>query len=115
MKEKKTDEYFSFLELKEKETCQSLFYTKKELKEVLESYLDAFIIPNYQIQPLENYKLKFYGEGKIVCLEIESLDNHLRGESALWAKLDEGDGVMADFFQYYLYIPEGKDELEILR
>ncbi|PXY40616.1 hypothetical protein DMB65_11960 [Flavobacterium cheongpyeongense] len=115
LKEKKKEQYFSYLELKEKETCQSLFYDKKELQQILDAYLDAFTIPNYQMQPLENYKLKLYGDGRIVCLEIESSDNHLRGESALWAKLDEGDGIMADFLQYYLYIPEGEDELEILR
>ncbi|CAD0002093.1 hypothetical protein [Flavobacterium chungangense] len=115
LKEKKIEEYFSYLELKEKETCQSLFYRKKELEEILKAYLDAFKIPHYQIQPLENYKLKIYGDGRIVCLEIESLDNNLRGESALWAKFDEGDGMVADFLQYYLYIPEGEDELVILR
>ncbi|WP_163408087.1 hypothetical protein [Flavobacterium ajazii] len=115
LKEKKTEEYFSYLELKEKETCQSLFYNKKDLQEVLDAYLESFTIPNYEFQPLENYKLKLYGDGRIVCLEIDSLDNKLKGESALWAKFDEGDGIMLDFLQYYLYIPEGEDELVILR
>jgi hypothetical protein len=115
LKEKKKEEYFSFLELREKETRQSLYFNKKELEEILDLYLDPFTIPNYKMQPLENYKLKFYGDGRIVCLELESLDNHLRGESALWAKVDEGDGEMGDFFKFYLYIPEGEDELEILR
>lgn len=114
-KEKKTDIYFSFLELKERETCQSLFYNKTELKEVLDTYLDPFTISNYHIKPIENYKLKLYGNGRIACLEIESLDNYLRGESALWAEFDEGNGMMADFLQCYLYIPEGEDELVILR
>ncbi|MCP2028706.1 hypothetical protein L1276_003877 [Flavobacterium sp. HSC-32F16] len=39
----------------------------------------------------------------------------MTGKSALWAKFDEGDGTIADFFKIYLYIPKGKDELEILR
>lgn len=39
----------------------------------------------------------------------------MRGKSALWAKFDEGDGMMFDFFKYYLYIPEGEDELKIIR
>ncbi|MCP2028710.1 hypothetical protein L1276_003881 [Flavobacterium sp. HSC-32F16] len=115
LKEKKTEEYFSYLELKEKETCQSLFYNKKELQDVLDSYLESFTIPNYEFQPLENYKLKLYGDGRIVCLELVSSDPKMKDKSALWAKFDEGDGMMADFLQYYLYIPEGKDELEILR
>ena len=115
LKEKKTDEYFSFLELKEKETSQSLFYAKKDLEETLVEYLELFTIKDYKIEPLENYKLKFYGDGRIVCLELTSLDSRLRGESALWAKYKEDGGTMVAFRKYYLYIPEGKDELEILR
>lgn len=113
--EKKVDDYFSYLELKEKETCQSLFFKRLELEEILKSYLEAFTIPNYKLQPLENYKLKFYGNGKIVSLELESLEGKMRGKSALWAKYDEGDGMMADYLKYYLYIPEGETELKILR
>ncbi|OOV16611.1 hypothetical protein [Flavobacterium sp. LM4] len=115
LKEKKKEEYFSYLDLKEKETRQSLFFNEKELREILDLYLDPFTIPNYQMQPLENYKLKFYGNGKIVCLELNSLDNNFRGESALWAIFDEGDGEMLDFFKFYLYIPEGEDELVMIR
>jgi len=111
--EKKEDDYFSYLELKEKETCQSLFYNKTELQETLEYYLEAFTIKDYKLQPLENYVLKFYGDGKIVCLELKSQDKNLKGESALWAKYDKDR--MADFLKYYLYIPEGEDELKILR
>ncbi|PXY40617.1 hypothetical protein DMB65_11965 [Flavobacterium cheongpyeongense] len=112
---KKREEYFSYVEKKEKEICQSLFSTERDLEETLIEYLEPFTIKNYQIQPLENYKLKFYGDGKIVCLELTSNDSKMRGKSALWAKFDEGDGMIADFFKIYLYIPEGKDELEILR
>jgi len=111
--EKREDDYFSYLELKEKETCQSLFYNKIEMEETLESYQEAFIIKDYKLQPLENYILKLYGEGKIVCLELNSQDKNLKGESALWAKYDKDR--MADFLTYYLYIPEGEDEFKILR
>ncbi|GEM_PF-2157635 len=30
-------------------------------------------------------------------------------------KFDEGDGLMADFLKYYLYLPERQNELKILR
>ncbi|MCP2028709.1 hypothetical protein L1276_003880 [Flavobacterium sp. HSC-32F16] len=115
LKEKKTEEYFSYLELRENETRQSLYFNKKELQRILDIYLDPFTIPNYQMQSLENYKLKLYGDGRIVCLELNSLDNDFRGESALWAIFDEGDGEMLDFFKFYLYIPEGEDELVMIR
>ncbi|AXB56064.1 hypothetical protein [Flavobacterium fluviale] len=111
--EKREDDYFSYLELKEKQTCQSLFYNKTELQETLESYLEAFTIEDYKLQALENYTLKFYGNGKLVCLELASLESKMRGKSALWSKFDENR--TADFLKYYLYIPEGEDELKILR
>ncbi len=111
--EKKEDDYFSYLELKEKQTCQSLFYNKAELQETLESYQEAFTIKDYKLQPLENYKLQLYGDGKVVCLELTSLESKMRGKSALWAKFDKNR--TADFLKYYLYIPEGEDELKILR
>ncbi|MFG4000858.1 hypothetical protein [Flavobacterium aquidurense] len=111
--EKRENDYFSYLELKEKETCQSLFYNKAELQEILNSYLEAFTIEDYKLQPLKNYIVKLYGDGKIVCLELISEDKNLEGESALWAKYDKDR--MADFLKYYLYIPEGETELKILR
>lgn len=112
---KKADDLFSFLELKEKEISQSLFYNRTDLEETLEAYLEPFTLDSYKLEPLENYKLKFYGDGKIVCLELISLDSRLRGESALWGKYKEDGGTMATFRNYYLYIPEGKNELEIIR
>ncbi len=111
--EKKEDEYFSYLELKEKETCQSLFYDKTDLQEILEAYQEAFIIEDYKLQPLQNYIVKLYGDGKLVCLELKSQDKNLRGESALWAKYDKDR--MADFLTYYLYIPERGNDFKILR
>ncbi|WP_294960969.1 hypothetical protein [uncultured Flavobacterium sp.] len=111
--EKREDDYFSYLELREKQTCQSLFYNKSELQEILESYQEAFTIPDYKLQPLENYTIKLYGNGRIVCLELTSLEPKMRGKSALWAKFDKNR--TADFLKYYLYIPEKESELKILR
>ncbi|WP_163408085.1 hypothetical protein [Flavobacterium ajazii] len=115
LKAKKKEEYFSYLDLKEKETRQSLFFNKRELQGILDLYLDPFTIPNHQMQPLENYKLKFYGDGRIVCLELTSQESKMRGKSALWAKFGEGDEMMLDFFKFYLYIPEGEEELVMIR
>ncbi|MCP2028704.1 hypothetical protein L1276_003875 [Flavobacterium sp. HSC-32F16] len=40
--DKEIKEYFSFLELKEKETCQSAFDSRKELEENLSAYLEPY-------------------------------------------------------------------------
>lgn len=113
--DKKTEEYFSFVELKEKETCQSDYNSKIELEENLVAYLEPFVNSTFKLEPLENYKLKFYGDGRIVCLELTSNDPKMRGKSALWGKYKKGESVRAKYRKYYLYIPEGNDELVILR
>lgn len=112
---KKVDDYFSYLELKEKETCQSTYDTREDLQENLQAYLDPFTITTFKLEPLENYKLNFYGNGKIVCLELISLEKIMRGKSALWGKYKEGESTRAKYRKYYLYIPEGEMELKILR
>lgn len=113
--EKRIDDYFSYLELKEKETCQSEFSNKTELLENLEAYLDVFNNSTFKLEPLEDYVLKLYGDGKIVCLELKSLDKIMRGKSALWGKYKDGESVRAKYRKYYLYVPEGEEELKILR
>ncbi|WP_264552101.1 hypothetical protein [Flavobacterium sp. N2038] len=111
---KKVDDFFSFLELKEKECSQSVYDTRVDLEENLQAYLDPFTIENFKLEPLENYKMVFYGDGRIVCLELTSLDGKLRGKSALWGKF-EREGLRAKFRKYYLYIPDNESELKILR
>lgn len=112
---KSVDDYFSYLELKEKETCQSEFSNKTELQENLDAYLEVFNNSTFKLEPLENYIIKLYGDGKIVCLELKSVDKIMRGKSALWGKYKDEESVRAKYRKYYLYIPEGETELKILR
>lgn len=113
--EKKIDLYFSYLELKEKETCQSEFNSKDELQENLQAYLEIFNNLTFKLEPLENYTVKLYGDGRIVCLELKSLDKIMRGKSALWGKYKDEESVRAKYRKYYLYIPEHETEFKILR
>ncbi|GAA3762407.1 hypothetical protein [Flavobacterium ginsengiterrae] len=113
--EKRVDDYFSFLELKEKETCQSEYSNKTELQENLEAYLLPFTNSTFKLEPIENYTVKLYGNGKLVSLELKSLEKIMRGKSVLWGKYKDEEAVRAKFRKYYLYIPEGENELKILR
>ncbi len=115
LNEKREDDYFSYLELKEKESCQSLFYGKTELQETLETYLEPFTNTTFKLEPLENYIVKLYGDGRIVCLELKSLEPKKRGKSALWGRYKDGETSLMKYRKYYLYIGEGEDELKILR
>ncbi|WP_159090687.1 hypothetical protein [Aquimarina aquimarini] len=61
--------------------------------------------------PLENYKIKIHGNGKLVTLE--RVDRSYLGESALIA-LDEGENTL--YTNYIsLYMPEGSHELKPIR
>ena len=83
----------------------------------MKEYLEPFSIKTYKPEPLENYKMVFYGDGKIVALEQTSMDVRLRGEGALWG-LSNDEDENAYFHYRYLYLPEGKkleDGLEVIR
>lgn len=113
--EKRVDDYFSYLELKEKESCQSLFYGKAELQETLETYLEPFTNATFNLEPLENYEVKLYGDGRIVCLELKSLESKKRGKSALWGRYKDEEISMMKYRKYYLYMLKGATEFEIIR
>ncbi len=92
--DKKKDEFFSYLYTKEAENSQSEYSSKSDLQESLDAYLKPFTDPTFKFQPLENYKMVLYGNGKIVCLEQESTDLRLKGESAFWGKYtDKNDNI----------------------
>jgi len=114
--EEKIEEFFSLLGNKEKETCQSEYSNKSDMLEVVETYLRPTTAKSYKMQPLENYRLAIYGNGKLVCLEQKSTDLRLRSRSALWAKYkDDEDNVIASFISLYLHIPKGKTNFEVIR
>lgn len=114
---KDKDAMFSYLYKKERGVRQSHYYNKERLEKVLKEYLEPFSIKTYKPEPLENYKMVFYGDGKIVALEQTSMDVRLRGEGALWG-LSNDEDENAYFHYRYLYLPEGKkleDGLEVIR
>ncbi len=61
--------------------------------------------------PLENYKMKIYGNGKLVTLE--RIDTPFLGESALLAVDEKENTLYTDYIS--LYMPEGTDELKPIR
>ena len=116
----KKDVQFPLILERERETAQSLYETKKGLNENLDAYLRPYTNSTYQLQPLENYKMVFYGADKVVALQQTSTDIRLRGKLALWAKYQNegGKSIRTSFPNLYLYLPQGKslkDGLQIIR
>ena len=66
-----------------------------------------------EMQPLENYKLEFFADGKLVALMLDTKDNRFRGNTALWAKVDYKGGVRPLFLNRYFYIPQGETEFKV--
>lgn len=116
----KIDEQFPLILNREIETAQSQYFGKEEVNEALDFYLMPYKLNYFELQPIENYKIVNYGEGRIVSLEQQSSDVRLRGQFALWAKIKlNGEKSIRTYFpNLYLYLPEGKsleDGLAIIR
>lgn len=98
------------------------------ISQIISEYLDQDLIqkgrndelldfnePTFKLEPLENYSMKLYGHGKIVCLEQTSEDLRLKKRWAIWGKYKTSEGeTRVSFTKLYLHIPKGKDTFEIL-
>lgn len=112
--EKNKDQYFSLVFNSDFRQIQSEYYTNEHLKENGNEDLFYFNTPSFKLEPIENYTMKIYGDGKLVGLEHASKDIRLRGESSIWGKYNAREGgVRVRFLRILLYIPKGKDTFEI--
>lgn len=99
------------------DNLKNQFVTKYETREYItdawEMLMDAYKLSTFEMQPVENYKMVFFADGKLVALMQNSKDSRVRGNSILWAKFERGEGVETLFCNRYFYIPKGKTEFEI--
>lgn len=118
-KGKNADQVFSFLFQKEKETTQASYDDEKGLLKIKDAYMKPFTIGSFVLEPIQDYDFKIFGNGKLISLQQKSTDPRLRSNSALWGKYkNENGSTIANFRNYYLYLPEGKkleDGLEVIR
>jgi hypothetical protein len=92
-----------------KEQFVAEYQDKKYIKDAWNEWISIYDNPTYELQPFENYKMEFFGDGRLVCLRQISTDVRLREQSALWGKYKDEDGnTRADFHGLYLYIPKGE-------
>lgn len=114
----KIEEQFPLIFKREVESAQNRYLTKLEIQEVLDELMRPYSNPTYEMQPIDHYKIVYYGDGKMVALELETNDIRLRGKSALWAKYKDGNSTLGYSQGLLLYLPQGKsleDGLEIIR
>lgn len=97
---------------KEKNYAQMMFLDQEATAYQWQSYRRNFTDETLEMRPIEQYQLKFYGEGRLVMLERTDVANF--GEPALRARYKEQGSNMINAFFLYLHKPEGSDKLEVI-
>ena len=85
------------------------------IRENWNAYYEIYKKAPLEMQPIANYKLEFFADGKLVALMLDTKDNKIRGNTVLWAKLiyENGEFGMPVFFNRYFYIPQGETEFKV--
>lgn len=99
---------------KEKEYAQALFLDRNETQKQWDSYSTMIRATRLKMEPLENYKLRFYGNGRLVTLE--RTDYPFIGQPALRADVTDAKGE--EYIEYYInyfHKKQGSDHLELIR
>ena len=96
------------------ETSQATYESKEKIS-TEKSFLDEFFSEiKYEMIPLENYEMQFFGNGRMVAL-IRT-DGRNKGTSALRYKAANKWGAKRlSWIDLFLHIPEGSSELEVIR
>ncbi len=118
----------SFLKERDQSDSEAYFsmYFSKKTEDLWRQNIPIFLKKQKGIMlPLENYKMNFYGDGRLVTLEridnkeitISRTSTNLFGKSALLAnnKKPDDDGIQI-FYDYVLLMMEkGSDKLKMVR
>ncbi len=93
------------------EFSQSEYKTEKEIQEMWDEYLKMLNIEK-EFFPMDNIKMSFYGDGRIVCLEqANTEDIRLRGKSAFFFLYKAGNQRRSRSSPLFLCLPRGKKDL----
>ena len=90
----------------------SHYATKEVIKKNWDFLYDNYKNTSFEMQPITNYKLEFFADGKLVALMLDTKDNKIRGNTALWIKLKDEENTPV-FFNRYFYIPQGETEFKV--
>ena len=100
----------------------SYYYTTQEryLKLVENTIEDVEEYCKGTMIPLEDYEMKLYAEGKLVCLERKTHTKEFNNKSPLdikgWSPLiRKGKKSGAGYYNVLLYLPQGSNEFVIIR
>ncbi|WP_157280187.1 hypothetical protein [Pedobacter borealis] len=99
---------------KEKERAQYFFIDENGARETYKDYTEFLSFKNAEVQPIEKYKLKFYGNGRIVTLERSDFPNI--GEPVTRIHhYGKNNNLLIDYMFCYLHKRQGSDKFEMIR
>lgn len=99
---------------KEKDYAQALFLDRVGSQKQWDTYDTIIKAKKLQMEPLKNYKLKFYGSGRLVTLE--RTDYPFIGQPALRADVMDAQGEeYTEYYINYFHKKQGTDELKLIR
>ncbi|WP_073227928.1 hypothetical protein [Pedobacter caeni] len=107
------DDLANELYTSEKRTAQQLYSSPEEIKERWDNDYQFRTDANlefFDLKPIENYKLTFYANGKLVCLEKKNNE-----KSSLWGGFKRKDKAIGTttYIRLYLYRPKKGAELQV--
>lgn len=97
---------------KENEMAQFFYLDKEEAAAHLSEYSDDFKL-DYTVLPIEKYRLRFYGNGKIAALERTDYPNI--GEPVVRYTVKRPKGEETAFMYAYFHRPRPGAKLEMIR
>ncbi|WP_409417822.1 hypothetical protein [Flavobacterium sp. PS2] len=93
----------------EKRNSIASYKKLSDIDELWKEYIKRLNYNSIQLQPIENYRKAFFGNGKIIFLMLNSLEYPYRGSGALRVDYIDKDGDEAVLIpDISLYLPEGK-------
>ncbi|MBF7092010.1 hypothetical protein IUY40_10715 [Flavobacterium sp. ALJ2] len=93
----------------EKRNAIALYKKLSNINNLWKEYNSDLNENDMEIQPLENYRKVFFGNGQIIFLQLNSLIQPYRGNGALRINSIDKEGYKVAYMPHiYLYLPEGK-------
>ncbi len=99
---------------KEKEIAQAYFLDAAEIEDRTSRYATSLKNPTLKVQPLADFQMKIYGNGRLVTLERTTYP--YRGQPALYADYkDEAGEEYEKSYIVYFHRPQAGAKLQIIR
>ena len=113
------DQWQKLVKKSQEETAFFNYSDKEYLNKYIKEEKEEIIKDKGMMAALEDYEMKIYADGRLVCLErsnhtkqVNGIDWDIKGESPLIQYGKEGGAAT---FPVKLYLPQGSDEFVIIR